>query len=465
MAPHDRHFLQSLTCKGNLRITVRRLPDWQVSNISWVARRCGRLAGLSPFNISRVSEIPSVSAIACAKICGPRKWGLHLGSRHDRNIDGASRTDAVMKAEYQGIELDWSARTDVGRTRELNEDSVVASPPVFVVADGMGGHDAGEVASALTTHRLRSFEGALPPEIDEVASEFQTIHTMLRSASVEGGALDMGTTAVGLFVTQQAGLLTWLLVNIGDSRGYVVSDGAMHQVTTDHSYVQELVDAGEIAPAAAREHPQRNVITQALGAMELAKPDFWVRPIQTGERFLLCSDGLTSEVSDDEIESILVSQLTPDGVSAMLTSLALERGGHDNVTVCVIDVVRAPESGAASTETRPPAAGHQNPLRGASVVTNDELDSKSPAIVDVPVDPDTGVNETPTAAAVALSSVPGMSVATVTRRPRSAEQVLKDLIADVPGEDLPPDGDPALMPKGVVALIDSPDSLRGDDSA
>ena len=341
----------------------------------------------------------------------------------------------------------------------------MASPPVFVVADGMGGHDAGEVASALTTHRLGSFEGALPPEIDEVAGEFQAIHSMLRGASVEGGAVEMGTTAVGLFVTQQAGLLTWLVVNIGDSRGYVVSDGAMHQVTTDHSYVQELVDAGEIAPSAARDHPQRNVITQALGAMEMAKPDFWVRPIQTGERFLLCSDGLTSEVADDEIETILASELTPDGVTAMLTNLALERGGHDNVTVCVIDVVRAPESGAASTETRPPAADHQKPQRVISNPSAEGRPASRMEIADVPVDRDSEVGEPRiTPMTVALSEVPSVPEPSTVKRPRSAEQVLEDLIADVPGED-EPSADHQKPVHTHADLIDSPESLRKDSSA
>jgi protein phosphatase len=262
-----------------------------------------------------------------------------------------------MRTEYQGITLEWAAATDVGRVRSLNEDSFLAAPPVFVVADGMGGHEAGEVASALVTRRLGDRLQGPPPEVDTVAKEFQTIHGLLRGVNIDGRNVDMGTTAVALIVSINNGIMGWLVVNIGDSRVYCVSKGIFTRVTSDHSYVQELVDAGELQADDARHHPQRNIVTQALGVMDVARPDFWVRPITTGERFLLCSDGLTGELEDGEIEAVLAGSISPDDAVGRLKEQALNRGGRDNVTICVVDVMAVPVSLEESTETKP---GHRS---------------------------------------------------------------------------------------------------------
>jgi len=262
-----------------------------------------------------------------------------------------------VKTDFEGIVLEWAVSTDVGCVRTLNEDSQFASPPVFVVADGMGGHDAGEVASAMTVEQFAAFAGSSPPEVEAVAREFQNIHERIRGAMVDGVAVDMGTTAVGLFLTVHAGVVGWLVANVGDSRAYSTSGGSLSQVTVDHSYVQELIDAGTLDADEARHHPQRNIITQALGAVEVIAPDFWIRPIRAGERFLLCTDGLTGEVEDREIESILLGTISPELAATTLTQRALDAGGHDNVTVIVVDVVTVPSDVDVSTETHPGASG------------------------------------------------------------------------------------------------------------
>jgi len=294
-----------------------------------------------------------------------------------------------MRSEYRGVVLEWAVASEVGKVRSLNEDSFLAEPPVFAVADGMGGHDAGEVASALAVERLARLIGTSPPAVDGVADELQQINELLRSASVGGRSVDMGTTVVALIVASNNGVPGWLIVNIGDSRAYCVADGSFGQVTSDHSYVQELVDAGQIDAAQARSHPDRNVVTQALGVVELARPDFWVRPFKAGERFLLCSDGLTGELEDAEIADVLLNEASPVTAVQRLLDRALAEGGRDNVTIVVVDVLSTPAAGEESTETRPkrtrgrkkPAApkASERPVMPTAVLAED-------AIAQVPLD-------------------------------------------------------------------------------
>ncbi|HMX67233.1 MAG TPA: hypothetical protein PKX25_16780, partial [Microthrixaceae bacterium] len=148
----------------------------------------------------------------------------------------------------------------------------------------------------------------------------------------------MGTTAVGLMLVDAGDRSQWLLFNIGDSRAYRWAEGTLEQLSVDHSYVQELVDAGEITISGARTHPHRNVVTRALGSEEDAQPDLWLRPPLIGERFLLCSDGLSGEVDDTEIARVM-AEGSADDVVALLVRRALEAGGHDNVSVLVVDVI------------------------------------------------------------------------------------------------------------------------------
>ena len=356
-----------------------------------------------------------------------------------------------MRADYAGVGLRWAAVTDVGRVRKLNEDALLAQPPVFAVADGMGGHEAGEIASAMTIQRLTDLAGGEPPNIDGVAAEFQSIHETLRHASVGGRSVDMGTTAVALMVVRQGGVLSWLVVNIGDSRMYSLADGVMEQVTNDHSYVQELVDAGEIEASEMRTHPQKNIVTQALGAIEIAKPDFWVRQLRSRERFLLCSDGLTGEVEDDEIAAVLDSVDSPDEAVAILTSRALEHGGRDNVTIVVVDVESVPVDLAEGTDTSPPPRPRVASLTAV------------PGIAPPP-DGKTVLDEPPMYGPATIGEVPCGAVQDLSVGPASGPAAGGSLIDLVPGADLQSEPEVTVSFVAVSVIERMPEALLPADT-
>jgi protein phosphatase len=256
-----------------------------------------------------------------------------------------------------GVSLVWGASTDVGNKRKLNEDSMVAQPPVFVVADGMGGYEAGEIASALTVELLRRvIAGSLvqPAAVARALVELnREIHA---TGAVDGERAGMGTTVVGAVLVESGGVVSWLIFNVGDSRVYCVTGGELRQISKDHSYVQELVDEGRLSASNARKHPERNVITRALGASADVEVDYWIRSVVAGERFLLCSDGLTSEVDDLLIGEILRAEMSPQDTADALVLAALEAGGRDNVTVIVVDVLDIAAIDGPTEETRPVSA-------------------------------------------------------------------------------------------------------------
>jgi protein phosphatase len=266
---------------------------------------------------------------------------------------GLGEDAATMPEQVIGrSQLSWAASTHAGNVRELNEDSYLAEPPVFAVADGMGGHDAGEVASALTIERLRRLMQPDTVTIEDVSAELARVNSLLHEAGTPGSTTSMGTTGVGIVMVDTGGTVSWLVFNIGDSRAYCFADGDLIQLSHDHSYVQELVDAGRIAPTEARDHPHKNVITRALGADEDLDADFWVRPVRPHERFLLCSDGLTGEVTDEEIRALLAEGRPAGETVDELINMALRAGGRDNVTALVIDVLSAPSYEAETTGRR-----------------------------------------------------------------------------------------------------------------
>lgn len=238
--------------------------------------------------------------------------------------------------------LVWGAATDAGRIRDTNEDSFVAEPKVFVVADGMGGHQAGEVASELAAATLRDRLSAGAPSADVVvaavveanAAIFQTAHN---NASQRG----MGTTLTAIAVMPRTDDRPeqFAVVNVGDSRAYLVRNGELTRATVDHSYVQELLATGHITEQEARAHPRRNIVTRALGIEPSVRVDSWVLPVVRGDRFMVCSDGLVDEVDDDEIKEILDANDRAQAAADALVAAAIQHGGRDNVTVIVIDVV------------------------------------------------------------------------------------------------------------------------------
>ncbi len=240
--------------------------------------------------------------------------------------------------------LSIGAATDVGRIRTGNEDAFIAEPLVFGVADGMGGHQAGEVASAIAVQKMRDHlgEGAATVEAAEAAvvDANNAIFNGARSNSEQRG---MGTTLTAMIVLADGAdgesTRRFVLLNVGDSRTYRLRGTQLRRVTVDHSYVQELVSTGHITEIEARSHPRRNIVTRALGIEPTVRVDTWVLPFVKGDRYLLCSDGLVDEVDDVEIAEVMAANPDAQRAAQALVDAANEHGGRDNVTVVVVDVL------------------------------------------------------------------------------------------------------------------------------
>ena len=232
------------------------------------------------------------------------------------------------------IHFSHGAATSVGRVRQVNEDSYLAVPPLFVVADGMGGHGSGDLASRIAIEDMSACVELRPLFAEAVltALEHANRHIIERDE-----ANRMGTTATGLAALETAGGDHLMVFNVGDSRVYRLSGGLLEQLTVDHSEVQELVLAGVITKEQARTHPRRNVVTRALGSDASMMPDHWLLPAIGGDRYLVCSDGLFSELPDDVILPLLAAG-TPQQAADALVSAANDAGGRDNVTVVVVDI-------------------------------------------------------------------------------------------------------------------------------
>lgn len=231
------------------------------------------------------------------------------------------------------------AATDVGRVRERNEDSVLVGPAVFAVADGMGGHEAGDVASALAVAGLGRFDDATTVDTQSVIGAIRSANTeILRRSEEDHGTEGMGTTVSGVALTREDGADALLVFNVGDSRTYRFRDGAFSQISEDHSLVAELVQAGELSTEAARSDKRRNVVTRALGVEPDVEIDYWLLLPVAGDRYLLCSDGLTNELTDEEIAQVVGDEPNPAAAAPRLVELAVRAGGHDNVSVVVVDI-------------------------------------------------------------------------------------------------------------------------------
>ena len=235
------------------------------------------------------------------------------------------------------VVLDAGATTDVGLRRMANEDSYLTGYPIFAVADGMGGHDAGDRASQTVIHHLSSLVGKreIQPEALLAVLETARVSVAAIADETERGA---GSTVTGVAVSMHGGTAHWLVFNIGDSRVYRLHDGLLSQLSIDHSLVQQLLDSGELSPADLAAFQGKNVITRAVGA-EDSDADFWMHPIMQNERLLLCSDGLTGEASDEEIRELLLTTPGAQSAADALVQRALANGGRDNVTVVVLDVL------------------------------------------------------------------------------------------------------------------------------
>jgi protein phosphatase len=237
------------------------------------------------------------------------------------------------------MKLKWGAFSDVGMVRQQNEDSFLAEETLFVVADGMGGHNAGEVASALAVTTLKA--GArLGIDDAEVFRELvQQANSAIYTASLDDSTQSgMGTTVTALSIVEGEEPRV-LVANVGDSRAYLWRSGALSRLSVDHSYVQELVNEGIITPEAARVHPRRNIVTRALGIDRSVNVDVFTHFVRTGDRIILCSDGLVDEVADIEIAQVLGQHTDPQETAEALVMVANTNGGRDNTTVIVVDVL------------------------------------------------------------------------------------------------------------------------------
>ena len=246
------------------------------------------------------------------------------------------------------LALRYAVRSDVGLLREGNEDSAYAGPRLLAVADGMGGHAAGEVASAVAIAALTDLDEDLPASelldalADAVARANQILHDMVAADPSIGG---MGTTLTAMLWSGTRAALC----HIGDSRAYLLSGGELQQITHDHTLVQSLVDDGRISPAEAATHPQRSLLLRALDGSSDVEPDLSIREAQVGDRYLLCSDGLSGVVSEPVLHRTLATVAEPDDAVRQLVELAITGGGPDNITCIVADVVDS------ATAVRPPS--------------------------------------------------------------------------------------------------------------
>ena len=260
------------------------------------------------------------------------------------------------------MKLSVGYRTDIGRLRERNEDSLLVKDRLFAVADGMGGHRGGDVASAMTLEALDQLD--VPPEgpLDALVEEIRKVNrAVLERGSEDGTLRGMGTTLTALLVEDARAHLA----HVGDSRAYLLRDGAFQQLTEDHTLVQRMVREGRITPEQAEHHPQRSILTRALGVDDELAPDPLTLDIHEGDRILLCTDGLTGMLGEDEIRQVLENEPDAQRAADALVGAANRAGGDDNITVIVVDVGEQDAAGdgarQARTEVRPPVGAPAPP--------------------------------------------------------------------------------------------------------
>lgn len=268
-------------------------------------------------------------------------------------------TDICSSLFLPDLELSWGAVTDVGKIRKLNEDDMLLAPGVFVVADGMGGHAAGDIASRLTIETFADIVTGGVLDLSVIAGVISDANERVRDYSSSNGHQGMGCTVVGALLVDNAGENSLVVFNVGDARCYVLADDELVQLTHDHSLVQEMVDQGEIPSSSARSHPQRNVVTRAVGIEPSVSADFVIAP-RTSLRMLLCSDGVHGEIPDERLAALLRVAGDPDTIARSIIDAVLEGRASDNATAMIIDVVRpagieplAPDADLGVTGPRP----------------------------------------------------------------------------------------------------------------
>lgn len=228
----------------------------------------------------------------------------------------------------------YGSRTEIGNVREHNEDSLTVLPPLFAVADGMGGHEAGEIASEITINTLNDLA---PQSADAEALARAVVAAnlnVIKAPSQGVGREGMGTTLTAAILEKER----LVIAQVGDSRAYLLHNGSLQQLTRDHSLMADMIEAGQLTEAEARVHPNRSVITRAIGSDPHMQPDLYELNVETGDRLLLCSDGICGMIKDHEIASIMRQAPSAQSCADQLVEAALAAGGFDNATAVVVDV-------------------------------------------------------------------------------------------------------------------------------
>jgi PPM family protein phosphatase len=252
-------------------------------------------------------------------------------------------------------EFRWGACSEIGLVRQVNEDSKLTEPPLFAVADGMGGHASGDVASAIAVKVLEA-------ELKKSDSIADAVHNankaIFQKAAKEPDLTGMGTTLTAMWADERSAQIA----HVGDSRAYLLREGRLSRLTTDHTVVNRLVQQGRIMPEDADRHPQRSYLERALGVDPEVEVDVHVLDMAPGDRVLLCSDGLFGMIDDDLIQNIMVTEESPQRAAERLCEEAVHAGGNDNVTTVVVDFPD-PEAPSSSRTTSSFAAGAPSPGR------------------------------------------------------------------------------------------------------
>ncbi len=255
--------------------------------------------------------------------------------------------------------------TDVGRVRPVNQDMPLERPNLYAVADGMGGHVGGEVASRVAVETLDLAFGRAPTVSGLRAAFSEANEAVWHESQVNADLRGMGTTLTAVaLVAGDDGHDVLALANVGDSRAYVYSDGRLVQVTADHSLAEERMRHGEMTEAEAAVHPQRHILTRALGVSSDVQTDMWELELKTGDRVLLCSDGLSNEVGMDEMADILGEYDDPQDAAHHLVDAANDHGGADNITVVIVDVQVGEDGADGAVEGDADRGEHRGHLGG-----------------------------------------------------------------------------------------------------
>ena len=341
---------------------------------------------------------------------------------------------------------DTIAKTDTGRQRRGNEDCVLARPPVFVVADGMGGAQAGEVAAGLAVEAFaEGLTGSGTVEQRLASRAREANRRIFEIASTQRERAGMGTTLTAAYLDDSQ----LAIAHVGDSRAYLFRDGSLTRLTQDHSLVDELVRRGKLTEEEAAEHPQRSIITRALGPEPDVDVDTWTYPVRAGDLLLLCSDGLTSMISEERVGQILARSGELEGAAQALINEANQAGGRDNITVVLVRLEDVPSS-ADGTGDQPTAVGMASPTKvtsaadpaataaaaassgaiaGTTTLPKDGADAAAP-----PLDPERAPHETEPAPAPGAARPRGgalerASVRREARRPAAGRGVRRKPVA------------------------------------